>query len=299
MITTSITKKKRPIPQNLLPPLTHSRHPLSLLPNVPQQDHSAHPDADRDVRRQGGYREIIFGAEVEDGGRGGVEIQQIRIMNVAAPVPTTAGNDAHKKESNARAPRFCVPPESAAYTHPTLRLLKRKREILPLHTFLFLSPIRFRSPPPRPRWMAVCVSVSRYRGWRAWVRAGHTRVPAFSPSASHFFRSYPRSLVAGPGPEHRRGGASSSSSGVESFFPPPLGPSPARSPSSHAFGGAWGLWNIFFPFSHSHRSRRGAQKEKRVHLDAGPARRSAPSSPCCGLWCMEDAKLDANGLPQG
>ena len=72
----------------------------------------------------------------------------------------------------------------------------------------------------RPRWMAVCVSVSRYRRWRAWVRAGHTRLPAFSPSASHFFRSYSRSSVADPGPEHRRGGASSSSSGVESFFPP-------------------------------------------------------------------------------
>ena len=74
MITKSITK--RPIPQNPLPPLTHSRHPLSHTPNAPQQDHNVHPDADGDVRRQGGYGEIIFGAEVEGGGQGGVEIDE-------------------------------------------------------------------------------------------------------------------------------------------------------------------------------------------------------------------------------
>ena len=52
---------KPPILQNPSPPLTHP-------PNAPQQDHSVHLDADRDVRRQGGYGEIIFGVGVAGGG---------------------------------------------------------------------------------------------------------------------------------------------------------------------------------------------------------------------------------------
>jgi hypothetical protein len=158
-------------------------------------------------------------------------------MNAAASVLTTAGNDTHENESNARAPGFCVPPTSAANTPSSIFSSTSANSSLSSHSS---SSLPFVSA--RPRWMAVCASESRYQRWRAWVQAGHTRVPAFSPPASYFFRSYPRSLVAGPCSEHRREVPHRRHLGSNPSSPPPsLGPSPARSRSSHIFRGTWGL----------------------------------------------------------
>ena len=77
-------------------------------------------------------------------------------------------------------------------------------------------------------------------------------------------------------------------------------------PTRSGVPGAFGI-SSFLP--HSHRSRRQDQKEKCMHPNAGPARRSAPRSPCCGLWrlCVHEsvctrlweARLDANGPAGG
>ena len=208
--------------------------------------------------------------------------RRIRIMNAAA-VPTAAGNDAHENESSARARHSCVPPASATYTHPALHLLKRNSS-LSTHSSSSLPLVSARPSSPRVDggvyiFELAAALASKGAGW-ALSRA--CLLPLGLSSLS-------RSPVAGPGPEHRRVLRRRRHLGGPQILLPPssfFGSGPVRSHSSHAFGGVWGLWKIFFPFHHSHRSRRQAQKEKRVHLNAGPARRSARRNPSRDLWCM-------------
>ena len=133
--------------------------------------------------------------------------------------------------------------------------------------------------------MCICESIPAPESMGSgWAHSRACLIPLSLPFLSFvspFTSSWPWSCA-------QTGGASSSSSGGHrillpySFFGSQFG----KVSLLPRIRGHLGPLDIFFPFHHSHRSRRQAQKEKRVHLDAGTARRSARRNPCCDLWCM-------------
>jgi hypothetical protein len=152
------------------------------------------------------------------------------------------------KMNRTRAPlAFASPLHPPLTRRHTLRLLKRKREFLPLHTFLFLSPIRFRSPPSPLVDGGVYIfelGAALASMGAGWALSRACLLPLGLSSLS-------RSPVAGPGPEHRRVLRRRRHMGGPQILLPPssfFGSGPVRSHSSHAFAGAWDLWSIFFPF---------------------------------------------------